>query len=216
MSGYGSYLPVGLRMDGRRVVVLGGDAEAATKVEKLLAAKADTTVISGSVVPAIEERAVEGAITLVRRDYRKGDLARAFAAFVCDVRFAVPARAEASRRGVLLNVLDRTDLCDFIATAYFVRDGLQIAVHSSGKSAALARRIREEMEKRYGEAFAELTRSLGDLRSELKQIIPSAEARHDFWLAVVNAALVTEVASGSFDSKDFKTRVMDKAKRAAK
>jgi precorrin-2 dehydrogenase/sirohydrochlorin ferrochelatase len=211
VNGYGSYFPVGLRVDGRRVVVIGGDHEAAIKVEKLLAAKADITVISGSVVPVLEKRAAEGAIRLVRRDYRRGDLARAFAAFVCESRFAVLVRAEANRRRVLLNVLDRTEDCDFIATAYFVRDGLQIAVHSSGKSAALARRIREELEERYGEPFAELARTLGELRSGVKQVIPSRETRHDFWLETVDAALVRKVVSGSFDGHDFKTLVMAKA-----
>jgi precorrin-2 dehydrogenase / sirohydrochlorin ferrochelatase len=216
VSGYGTYFPVGLRVEGRRVVVIGGDEEAAIKVEKLLAARADLTIISATVVPALEKRATEGAVRLVRRDYRNGDLAKAFAAFICESRFAVPARAEATRRRVLLNVLDRTELCDFIAAAYFVRDGLQIAVHSSGKSAALARRIREELEERYGEPFAELARTLGELRSEVKQIIPSSESRHDFWLETVDAALVRKVASGSFDRDHFKTLVIDKAKRTEK
>jgi precorrin-2 dehydrogenase / sirohydrochlorin ferrochelatase len=211
VSGYGSYFPVGLRVDGRRVVVIGGDGEAAIKVEKLLAARADLTVISASVVPALEKRAAQGEIRLVRRDYRRGDLAKAFAAFLCESRFAAVVRAEANRRRVLLNVLDRSELCDFIAAAYFVRDGLQIAVHSSGKSAALARRIREELEERYGEPFAELARTLGELRSDVKHMIPSRETRHDFWLETVDAALVKRVASGSFDRRDFRILVMAKA-----
>jgi precorrin-2 dehydrogenase / sirohydrochlorin ferrochelatase len=216
LSGYSSYFPVALRVDGKRVVVIGGNNEAAIKAEKLVAAKADLTVISASVVSALEKRAAEGAIKLVRRDYRKGDLAKAFAAFVCESRFAVPARAEADRRRVLLNVLDRSEFCDFIAAAYFVRDGLQIAVHSSGKSAALARRIREELEERYGEPFAELAKALGELRSEVKQIIQSEKTRHDFWLETVDAALVTKVASGSFDRHVFKTLVMAKATAVAR
>ena len=211
MSGFGSYIPVGLRVDGRRVVIIGGDGEAALKVEKLLGAGARITVISASPVPAIESLAGEGAVTLLRRDYRIGDLAKASAAFVCDARFAAAARAEADRRRVLLNVLDRTELCDFIAMAFVARDGLQIAVHSSGKSAALARRIREDLEERYGETFAELVRTLGELRSAVRQMIPSGETRRDFWLDTVDAALVTRAASGAFDRHDFRSRVMAKA-----
>jgi len=211
VSGYGSYLPVGLRVDGRRVVVIGGDHEAEIKVEKLLAARARIKVISDAPVPGIETRAAAGALTLIRRAYRRGDLAGAFAAFVCDTRFAVPARAEADHRRVLLNVLDRGDLCDFIAMAYVARDGLQIAVHSSGKSAALTRRIREDLEERYGEGFAELAGVLGELRSAVKQLIPSGETRRGLWLDTVDAALVTEVAAGAFDRHDFTSRVMAKA-----
>jgi len=216
VSGYGSYLPVGLRVDGRRVVVIGGDHEAATRIEKLLAARAEVVVVSAAVVPAIEDRAAQGAVRLVRRDYRRGDLAPAVAAFVCDVRFAARARAEADRRRVLLNVLDRSELSDFISVAWFARDGLQVAVHSSGKSAALARRIREDLERRYGEAFSGLTRALGELRTQVRQVISSDEARRRFWLETVDAALVARVASGTFDRDGFQTRVMARARALAR
>ena len=204
---YGRYFPVALRVDGRLAVIVGGDQEAEAKMEKLLRCRARVTVVAPEVTAQIERRAAEGTIRLVRRGYRGGDLAGARIAFCSELDSAAEVRAEADRAGVLLNVVDQIGRCDFSAVAYVDRDGLQIAVHSSGKSAALARRIRERLEREYGEQFEELVRALGELRGEVKRMLPSADSRRELWLQAVDDSLVEQVAGGGFDRPSFEARV---------
>jgi precorrin-2 dehydrogenase len=204
---YGRYLPVALRMDGRAAVIVGGDREAEAKMEKLLRCRARVTVVAPEVTAQIERRAAEGSIRLRRRGYRNGDLAGARLAFCSELDSAAGVRAEADRSGILLNVVDRIEQCDFSAVAYVERDGLQLAVHSSGKSAALARRIRERLERDYGEEFEELLCALGKLRGEVKRILPSAGRRRELWLEAVDERLLEEVAGGGFDRPGFEARV---------
>jgi siroheme synthase-like protein len=190
------YFPVALDLNGRLALVIGGDAEAARKVRALLACEARVTVLSPSVSSEIEQLADAGRVTLVSREYREGDLEGAFLAVVCDPACGERVRAEAGRRGVLLNVLDRPALCDFIAVATFSRDGLQFGVHSSGKSGVLSRRIRERLEREFGEPYAELTRVLGELRPAVAELIPTAAGRRRFWLDVVDAELLERIDRG--------------------
>lgn len=193
MRNYDTYFPVALRLNEKRVVIVGGDHEAEMKVDKLIPTGARIKVISADATERIRERAQTGQIQLVERDYRRGDLLGAAMAIICDADRGKEARAEADENNVLLNVLDQTELCDFIAVAYFCRDGLQFAVHSSGKSAALSRRIRERLEQQHGQEYATLVRALGEVREEIARLIPSSKLRRDFWLEQVDAELLEDL-----------------------
>ncbi|MTE18239.1 uroporphyrinogen-III C-methyltransferase [Streptomyces sp. TRM43335] len=93
--------PVGLRLAGRRVVVLGGGTVAQRRLPALLAAGADVLVIAPSVTPAVEAMAEAGELRWERRAYRPGDLAGAWYAVVAtddaEANAAASAEAEESR-----------------------------------------------------------------------------------------------------------------------
>jgi precorrin-2 dehydrogenase/sirohydrochlorin ferrochelatase len=100
---------------------------------------------------------------------------RAFSANDLDGKFlAVAATAssslneviyrEAQDRGVLCNVVDVPHLCDFFYPAVVRRGDLQIAISTSGQSPSLAQRIRQQLEKRFGEGYADWVERLGETR----------------------------------------------------
>jgi uroporphyrin-III C-methyltransferase/precorrin-2 dehydrogenase/sirohydrochlorin ferrochelatase len=74
---------LGLRLEGRRVVVVGGGAVAARRVPRLLAAGADVMLISPAVTPAMEELAAQRRIDWQPRAYRAGDCAGAWLVVAC-------------------------------------------------------------------------------------------------------------------------------------
>ena len=71
---------------------------------------------------------------------------------------------EAQRRGVLCNVVDVPDLCDFFYPSVVRRGDLQIAVSTAGQSPSLAQKIRQQLEKQYGPAYAAWVKELGETR----------------------------------------------------
>ncbi|GGW12013.1 uroporphyrinogen-III C-methyltransferase [Streptomyces narbonensis] len=91
--------PVGLRLAGRRVVVLGGGQVAQRRLPALIAAGADITLISPSATPSVEAMAEAGEITWVKRRYEDGDLAETWYALVAttDATANAAASAEAER-----------------------------------------------------------------------------------------------------------------------
>jgi uroporphyrin-III C-methyltransferase/precorrin-2 dehydrogenase/sirohydrochlorin ferrochelatase len=97
---------LGLRLRGRRVVVIGGGGVAARRVPRLLAAGADVVLISPRVTPSLEDLAAAGRLEWQRREYRPGDCAGAWLVCACvgageanagEVNAAVAADAEAER-----------------------------------------------------------------------------------------------------------------------
>ncbi|MEZ0068752.1 uroporphyrin-III C-methyltransferase/precorrin-2 dehydrogenase/sirohydrochlorin ferrochelatase [Streptacidiphilus sp. MAP12-20] len=93
--------PVGLRLAGRRVVVLGGGQVAQRRLPTLLAAGADVVVISPETTPAVQAMADANELTWEQRGYREGDLADAWYALIATadpaVNAAAAAEAEAGR-----------------------------------------------------------------------------------------------------------------------
>jgi uroporphyrin-III C-methyltransferase / precorrin-2 dehydrogenase / sirohydrochlorin ferrochelatase len=100
-DGQGEAYLLGLRLRGRRVVVVGGGTVAARRVPRLLAAGADVLLVSPAVTPALEELAAQRRIGWLRRAYADGDCGAAWLVIACagepSVNAAVAAAAEASR-----------------------------------------------------------------------------------------------------------------------
>src|SRR6476659_9326610 len=97
----GVVYPVGLRLLGRRVVVVGGGQVAHRRVAGLLDARAEVTVVSPAVTPALEALVEPGVLTWLPRAYEAGDLAGAWYVVAAtdspEVNAAVAAEAEAAR-----------------------------------------------------------------------------------------------------------------------
>ncbi|MFR9674071.1 uroporphyrinogen-III C-methyltransferase [Streptomyces sp. TR02-1] len=93
--------PVGLRLAGRRVVVLGGGTVSQRRLPALVASGADITVVSPSATPSVEAMAHAGEIAWEPRRYREGDLADAWYALIATdddtANAAASAEAEANR-----------------------------------------------------------------------------------------------------------------------
>ncbi|MEU9983638.1 uroporphyrinogen-III C-methyltransferase [Streptomyces sp. NPDC050856] len=87
--------PVGLRLAGRRVVVIGGGQVAQRRLPALIAAGADITLVSPSATASVEAMAEAGEIRWERRRYEEGDIADAWYALVATTDPAANARASA-------------------------------------------------------------------------------------------------------------------------
>ena len=135
--------PAFLNLKSRRVVVVGGGRVAAGKIDALLAAGADVTVIAPDVGPETAQRAV----TLVRRAFQDSDLDGAWwvvAAAPRDVNREV-LRAAESRR-VFVNAVDDPANASAYAGGVVRRDGVTIAISTDGRAPALAGLLREAFE----------------------------------------------------------------------
>ena len=144
------YYPIFLDVQDRKAVVFGGDHEAERKARYLVECGADVTLVSPAtaLTTGLQELVKRGAIDLLPRGYLPGDLEGAWLAIVADTSDDEINRLihhEARDRNVVLNVMDVTHLCTFIAPAIVHRKDITVAVSTAGTSPALARRLRERM-----------------------------------------------------------------------
>jgi precorrin-2 dehydrogenase / sirohydrochlorin ferrochelatase len=88
---------------------------------------------------------------------------------VADAKTNARVFEEAETHRTFCNAVDDIEHCNCYASAVVRRGPLQIAISTAGKSPALAQRLRQELEERFGEEYAPWVRRLGELRSRLFQ-----------------------------------------------
>lgn len=87
------------------------------------------------------------------------------------------AAAALRRRGVLVNVVDRPDLCDFTLPAIVDRDPVLVAIGTGGVSAGLAAALRQRLETILPAGLGRLAEALAAARGLLRQRFPDGDAR---------------------------------------
>ena len=193
------YYPVFLDLKGRRCVIVGGGEIAERKIASLLECGADVTMVSPQVTPGIRGRAEAGDVRWEAREYVDGDLKGAFLAIAStdDEGVNRAVHDEASREGIVLNVVDRTALCSFIAPAVVRRGEVTVALSTGGASPALARKLRETLEKSEVLKYASLAGVLSSARSEIRRM--GVVVHPDRWQECIDGDLLALVQAGKSD-----------------
>ncbi len=184
--------PAFLDLVGRRVLVVGGGAVAASKIPRLLEAGAHVVVVSPEVVAAIEIEAVE----LHRREYQTADLDDAWyvvSAAPSDVNARVVQ--DASTRGVFVNAVDDPGHATAFAGSSFKRGPVTVALSTGGDAPALARVLREALERLIGRDVEDWTALTRQLRADWRRDGVPMDERRDALLAAL--AQLHEEASAS-------------------
>jgi precorrin-2 dehydrogenase / sirohydrochlorin ferrochelatase len=155
-----------VKLEGRRCLVVGAGKVGEPKIGALIDTGARIRVIALEASEAVHEWANAGKITLEIRALSAEDLDGIFLAVVATSSSAVNGSIyrEAQRRGVLCNVVDVPELCDFYYPAVVRRGDLQIAISTSGQSPSLAQKLRQQLERQFGPGYARWVAELGETR----------------------------------------------------
>lgn len=167
-----------LSLRGRAVLVLGGGAEAAEKVPRLLAAGARVTLVSQAAEPALVALAQTGELTWFGRTFLDSDVygARVVLLTEIDEPCARALRALADRHHFWLCTLDQPAFSDFFLVSTFTRGPVQIAISTGGRAPLLARRLRQALERGLDERFGEFARSFAELRARVRGLTKGARS----------------------------------------
>jgi precorrin-2 dehydrogenase/sirohydrochlorin ferrochelatase len=155
-----------LKLEGKRCLVVGAGKVGEPKIGGLIDTGAHVCVIAVQASEAVLEWANAGKITLELRAFDAADLDGTFLAVVATASRVLNESIyrEAQRRGVLCNVVDDPEYCDFYYPALVRRGDLQIAISTSGQSPSLAQRLRQQLERQFGPAYAQWVAELGETR----------------------------------------------------
>jgi len=164
------YYPVCLDLANLPVLVVGAGAVGLRKIRTLLRWGARVKVVAPRPLPSVEKLAEAGKIVLRKRPYRVSDLAGVRLVFVATDDSAVNARvaADARERGLMINVADRPDLCDFIIPSIVRRGPFVLAISTGGACPAYAKRLRRELEERFDRSYGDYVALLGRVRREIR------------------------------------------------
>ncbi len=196
-----AHYPINVDLSGRRCVVVGGGAVAERKVESLIAFGAAVVVVAPEVTPALREMAERGVVEHVCAPYESRHLNGAFLAIAAtdDREVNKAVYSDAQTRAILVNVVDDPELCVFYVPAVVRRGDFLISVSTSGKAPAMAKRIREQLEMRYGPEYGELVELMGELREEIKSRYPSSAGRMRAYSRILDSDALRLLAEGKRD-----------------
>jgi len=158
-----------VKLAGRPCLVVGAGAIAEGKISGLLDAAAKVRVVAPEATEQVKSWAATGQIERLARPFEPTDLDGMFLVVAATNSHELHENilAEARRRGVLCNIVDVPELCDFYYPAVAQRGALQIAVSTSGQSPALAQRLRKDLEEQFGPEYEAWLQQLGEEREKL-------------------------------------------------
>lgn len=178
-----SYYPVFLNLTDKKVLVVGGGLVAQRKVETLLEHGASISVVSRDLTPRLTELVKTQRIAFVGSEFTEEHLAVVFLVIAAtdDPMLNHRVSMDAQERGLLINAVDQPEDCNFIVPSILRRGDLQVAISTSGKSPALARKIRQELELQFGQEYEKLLLLMGSVREQvLSRGLPQEENRRIF------------------------------------
>ena len=165
------YYPIFLDIKDKKCVIVGGGEVALRKAERLLDCGAKVLVISPKLSPELAILKDKKLISHIAAQY-SGDLIDKAALIIGatdDEKTNAKISQDARSKGIPVNIVDDPKKCDFILPSIVQRGDLAITIGTGGKSPALARHLREELEEKYGSEYEIFLNILGGLRVKMEK-----------------------------------------------
>jgi len=158
--------PMFMKLAAKQCLVVGAGKVGEPKIGALIDTGASVYVVAIAASGQVREWADAGKIELELRPFTASDLDGKFLAVAATASESLNKLIyrQAHQRGVLCNVVDVPEYCDFFYPAVVRRGDLQIAVSTAGQSPSLAQKIRQQLERQFGEGYAEWVEQLGETR----------------------------------------------------
>lgn len=165
--------PIFLKLDKSSALIVGGGLVALEKLSFLLKSSpnADVTLVSPGILPEIEMlAAVFTGVKLRYKNFSADDLTgkRLIIIATDNNELNLFIKEKANENGILANVADTPDLCDFYLGSIVTKGDLKIAISTNGKSPSFAKRFREALEEILPDELSGLIKNLSFIRKSLK------------------------------------------------
>jgi uroporphyrin-III C-methyltransferase / precorrin-2 dehydrogenase / sirohydrochlorin ferrochelatase len=172
-------LPIFLKLEGRRCLLVGAGNVALDKIGSLLKTGLRLRVVAPEARPEIRALAHEGKLDWIQRTFEASDLDGNFLVITATDSHKVNSAVyrEALERNILCNSVDDIPNCDFFFGSVVSRGDLQIAISTAGESPAFAKRLRREIDEQLPRDLGPWLANLGELRRDVLASHPRGEER---------------------------------------
>jgi precorrin-2 dehydrogenase/sirohydrochlorin ferrochelatase len=192
------YYPIHLDIQNRNCLVVGGGSVGTRKVKTLLECGAKVTVVSPEISDRLQNLAESARLTLKARPYRTEDIEGMFLVIGAsdDETLNRQISSDAESRNTLCNIADRPEKCNFILPSILRREDLVITISTSGKSPALAKKLRKNLERRIGSEYGDFLKLMGAIRSKLLSQAHEPEVHKPLFEQLIDSNLIALIQEG--------------------
>jgi precorrin-2 dehydrogenase / sirohydrochlorin ferrochelatase len=182
-----SNYPIMLKLEGKKVVVVGGGKVAERKVTGLLNTGARIVVVSPEATDELTSLASEAMLQWLKKPFSKEDIEGAFLIFAAtnDVELNQYIKTAASDQQ-LVTIADDPEGSDFHVPSHIQRGRLSIAVSTGGASPTLARKIREQLESQFDERYEDYLEFLFTARKRVLKEVKDPSRKRKILSAIVS------------------------------
>ncbi|PKF78072.1 siroheme synthase [Vibrio sp. vnigr-6D03] len=205
------YFPLFFDLNHKPVLVIGGGEVASRKVDSLLRAGADVTIVSPKIDPFLRKLVEEEKCHWVKAFYSP-DMMQDYVqvwATTDNPELNHKVHADAKSKGIMVNVVDDQPYCDFITPSMVNRGRIQIAISSGGASPVLVRNIREKLESILSQNIGLLAEFASSKRNSIKETLPSVDERRKFWEAFFSDPNIESVQDRAYLENLYEARLKD-------
>ena len=164
-----SYFPAFLKLDNKKILIVGGGYIAHEKLEHLLDFTKDITVVALELSDDMLNDISENSLVYEQRKYKVGDI-KDFAIVIVavdDIPLQAEIFQESKKYNCLCNSVDSVNYCDFIFPSYVKKDDLTIAISTSGTSPAMAKHLRIYLQNLIPDGISDFLKEMEDLRKTI-------------------------------------------------
>ncbi|MGA3086437.1 MAG: bifunctional precorrin-2 dehydrogenase/sirohydrochlorin ferrochelatase [Thermodesulfobacteriota bacterium] len=196
------YYPVFLDLQNAPCLVVGGGQVGERKVKTLQSCSAKVYLISQELTPYLREEVQQGRINLLAPSYQTEYLKEMLLVIGAtdDPELNENIGREAKERRILCNIADEPIECSFILPSLVCRGDLTIAVSTAGKSPALSKKIRLDLEEEFPEIYGPYLELLGQIRNEVLARNMSQGENQKIFETLVNSPILSWLETGDFES----------------
>ena len=191
------YFPMFLDVENKPILVVGGGEVACRKVDSLLRAGANVTLVSPKVAPYLKQLVDESKLHWVQNFYSSQIISKDYLqvwATTDNPSLNHQVHNDAKKLGILVNVVDDLPYCDFITPSMINRGRIQIAISSGGASPVLVRNIREKLETILPQNIGLIADFGASKRNSIKESFPTVDERRKFWERFLSSSFIEQVA----------------------
>jgi precorrin-2 dehydrogenase/sirohydrochlorin ferrochelatase len=164
-----TFFPAFIKLDDKKILLIGGGNIAGEKLEKLLDFTKKITVIAPEISDSVQTMIEKNGLTVHRRRYRPEDIEGHFVVIVAvdDLSLQKEIYETCQMRHTLCNSVDSVDYCDFIFPSYTKKGSLTVAFSTSGISPSVAKYLRRAIETVIPDSIADFLEEMKQLRASL-------------------------------------------------
>ena len=208
------YFPFFLQLDQLPCLIVGGGSVAERKLDLLIKAKADITVISLEFSDYILDLAKTHNIRCIKKEYSNKILEENKYNFVIsatnDVSLNERVAKDCKKYNIIVNVVDQPEICDFIFPSILERGDITVAVSTGGASPVLARVLRTKLETMVPGSYGKLAEIVSANRIKVREKMKKFSSNKIFWEKMLNGKFLELVLSGKTDeAKSFLDEQID-------
>ena len=208
------YFPFFLQLDQLPCLIVGGGSVAERKLDLLIKAKADITVISLEFSDYILDLAKTHNIRCIKKEYSNKILEENKYNFVIsatnDVSLNERVAKDCKKYNIIVNVVDQPEICDFIFPSILERGDITVAVSTGGASPVLARVLRTKLETMVPGSYGKLAEIVSGNRIKVREKMKKFSSNKIFWEKMLNGKFLELVLSGKTDeAKSFLDEQID-------